>query len=272
TVPRAHAETLESVELSPFTSAPNPDYDQEDQEEDLYYEPPVVQEGTDNVLAAQFQHVLDLEDREPENPLLPEEPAYLQLVEQAVEFGLNVPPPPPIAVVLHPPQPAQVAPPVQPIMAGQGQTAPVGQPAPVVAAAPAMATDKLRGVIPEIFNGDRRKSDRFLRQFNMLMGLNENHEIMITPYYLAMYELSLMRGPNIDDWVDDQVRILRDRHARAQNPVGKDEAVHWDEFNRAFVSAYTATAKKQTAQQKLLALKMFAWDLDSYISTFNHLC
>ena len=92
---------------------------------------------------------------------------YLQLVEQAVEAGLNIPPPLPLAepelqVVVLPEQPqVQVAPIqvpvvfaqplVQPIMAQQAaQQAPVQAPvaAPIQAAqvvAPVATTDKLRG-------------------------------------------------------------------------------------------------------------------------------
>ena len=86
TVPRRRAETLESVELSPFQTAPNPEHDHSDPE-DEYYEPQTstTEQATD-VLAAQFQHVLDLEDREPENPLTPQVPAYLHLVLQSTLF------------------------------------------------------------------------------------------------------------------------------------------------------------------------------------------
>jgi hypothetical protein len=55
-----------------------------------------VAEATTDVLAAQFQHILDIQEREPENLDTPEVPAYLLLVEEAVEAGLHVPPPPPL--------------------------------------------------------------------------------------------------------------------------------------------------------------------------------
>ena len=89
TVPRQRAETLESQELSPFRFAENPDLDQEE-----YFSS--VAEATTDVLVAQFHSVLDIRDREPENPLTPDQPAYLHLVEEAVEAGLNIPPPPPL--------------------------------------------------------------------------------------------------------------------------------------------------------------------------------
>jgi hypothetical protein len=39
----------------------------------------------DPVLTAQLQYGLDIQDREPENPLTPDEPAYQQLIEDAVD-------------------------------------------------------------------------------------------------------------------------------------------------------------------------------------------
>ena len=98
--------------------------------------------------------------------------------------------------------------------AGQQQAAPA---APAQAGQQAGPTDKLRGSIPITFTGDRRKSEKFMQQFNLLWGLNETHEIMTVPYFWAMYVLSLMNGPNINDWAHAQVtmcRGLRPRHLR----------------------------------------------------------
>jgi hypothetical protein len=47
--------------------------------------------------------------------------------------------------------------------AGQQQQA-----APAQAGQQAGPTDKLRGSIPLTFTGDRRKSEKFMRQFNLL--------------------------------------------------------------------------------------------------------
>src|SRR5437588_6302742 len=233
-VPRERASTLESEELSPFRFAYNPDLDP-DQDQEEYFSS--VAEATTDVLAAQFQHVLDIQEREPENPDTPEVPAYLLLVEEAVEAGLHVPPPPPL--VQEEPEQQQEQPDAQPVQPPVLQViipAPVPAPQPILIhqvmaqqaqqqvgqqqaapAAPAQAgqqagpTDKLRGSIPITFTGDRRKSEKFMRQFNLLWGLNETHEIMTVPYFRAMFALSLMNGPNIDDWAHAQVTTLRDR-------------------------------------------------------------
>ena len=95
---------------------------------------------------------------------------------------------------------------------------------------------------------------------------------MTVPYYHAMYALSLMRGPNVDNWVNDQVLKLKEQNTRQQNPIHRDDVRHWDNFNNVFTTAFTDTALEQTAQQKLLAIKMHKNDLDTCIATFNHLC
>ena len=110
-----------------------------------------------------------------------------------------------------------------------------------------------------------------MRQFNVLWGLNETNELFTNPYFRAMYALSLMNGPNIDDWAHKQVQTLRTRSQRAQNPIPRTEEQHWDDFKQAFESAWTDTAKEQTAVQKLMALKMYKNDIDTYISTFENL-
>ena len=86
-----------------------------------------------------------------------------------------------------------------------------------------------------------------------------------------MYALSLINGPHIDDWVHKQVQTLRTRSQHAQNPIPRTEEQHWDDFKQAFESAWTDTAKEQTAVQKPMALKMYKNDIDTYISTFENL-
>src|SRR5882762_10107390 len=206
------------------------------------------------VLEAQLQYGLDIQEREPENPLTPNEPAYLQLIEEAVVAGLNVPSPPPLT-----PQRQQSPAPQPEIMAAPAPTAPVPQ------------TGKLRGETPDIFSGNRKKSETFIRQFNLHLGLNDNHEIMTTPYLRAMYALSLIKGPLVNDWVNDQVVGLRKKVSRVNNPIARTNQALWNDFETAFTNVFTDTAKAQNAHTALEQLTMRGDDLDTYISTFRHL-
>ena len=217
----------------------------------------------EEVLVAQFRNVLDVREREPENPLTPDQPAYLNLVAEAVEFGLNVPAPPPLVQQPLAQNPFFLQNPLQPVIAQ-----PIN---PVMAQAPAPETGRLRGEAPEYFNGNRSEADLFKRQFTIYRGLNANHEIMITPYARAMQFLSLIRGPRVDDWVGDQLQTLTDRATRAANPIAHGEPVHWTELMTAFDAAFTDTAKQQNAHIALQQLQMRKDDLDGYVATFKHL-
>jgi hypothetical protein len=150
------------------------------------------------VLEAQLAYRLDIQEREPENPQAPDQPAYQQLIEDVVEAGLNVPLPPPLVQPAAPQFPAP-----QPIV-----------PAPIMAAA-APATTCLRGKEPDIFNGDRTKSETFKQQFRLYKELNQNNEVMNVPHYRVAYALTFIKGPLVQDWVQDQIDNLVDKdHTR----------------------------------------------------------
>jgi hypothetical protein len=215
------------------------------------------------VLEAQLEYGLDIQDREPENPLTPDQPAYQQLIEDAVAAGLNVPPPPPVV------QPA--APPVAQPAAPQFPAPQPIVPAPIMAAA-APATTRLRGKEPDIFTGDRTKSETFKQQFRLYKELNKSNEVMDIPYYRVAYALTFLKGPLVQDWVQDQIDDLveKTRPTRA-NHLAQNDEVLWTDFETAFDAMYTDTTKKQQAFNKLQHLHMRHDDLDGYVATFKKL-
>ena len=100
---------------------------------------PAQQGQEDPVLEAQFEYVLDIQEREPENPDVPHQPAFLQLVKFAAQQGFPIPAPPPLI------QPAAV----------------------MAAAAPAVNTGQLQDPTPDIFTRDCCKLELFKQQFRM---------------------------------------------------------------------------------------------------------
>jgi hypothetical protein len=135
----------------------------------------------------------------------------------------------------------------------------------------AQAGDKLRGSAPEFFDGSRSKSENFLRQFSIWKGLNEDHQLMVTPFFRVMLALSYMRGPMIQDWVDIQLADLSDKTTRQNNPIQRADEALWNDFRATFEAAYTDTTRQQKAYQQLHQYKMKNSDLDNYIAHFNHL-
>ena len=148
--PRRHPQPLDSSEVTEGTSplvgipqTPHSDKSLSSVEEEGSSEetdspegPPLVQQEED-ILAAQVQYGLDIEERELENPLTPDQPVYQQLIEIAVIAGVNIPSPPPLTLQIQAPILPQQAIPQAPM------------------AQAAQATDpKIRGDPPNYFTGD----------------------------------------------------------------------------------------------------------------------
>jgi hypothetical protein len=66
-------------------------------------------------------------------------------------------------------------------------------------------TDKLIGREPEIFDGDRTKVEGFMTEWNVYRALNDRTRVMATPLECTMLFLTFIRGPNIGNWVNDQI-------------------------------------------------------------------
>jgi Retrotransposon gag protein len=106
-----------------------------------------------------------------------------------------------------------------------------------------------------------------MRDFKIYKIMNPLANIMKQPYVRVAMALSLIRGPKVDDWVDEQLKELE--HKIHSTP--KSDETLWTEFEAAFTSTFTNTAKKEDAYQKLKHLKMKDELVDDYITAFNFL-
>jgi Retrotransposon gag protein len=79
--------------------------------------------------------------------------------------------------------------------------------------------------------------------------------------------LSLIQGPKVNDWVDEQ---LNDLELKVCTMPRSDETL-WTEFKTTFTDTFTDTTKKEDAYQKLKHLKMKDELIDDYIMVFNSL-
>ena len=130
----------------------------------------------------------------------------------------------------------------------------------------------MRGVPPTIFDGTRSNADDFWGQLRRFKMVNQNHEAMKVPYDRVLTALTYMRGPLINDWVDQQEKKLARRiDTSTTNWVVETNEILWTEFETAFLAAWTDTSKKQTAFNQLMRLTMNGWDVDTYIATFDRL-
>ena len=130
----------------------------------------------------------------------------------------------------------------------------------------------MRGVPPTIFDGTRSKADDFMGQFRRFKMVNRTHEAMKVPYDRVLTALTYMRGPLINDWIDQQEKKLAARtDTTKRGHVPETDEVLWNEFETAFLNAWTDTSKKQNAYDQLMRLTMNGWDVDTYIATFDRL-
>ena len=130
----------------------------------------------------------------------------------------------------------------------------------------------MRGVPPTIFDGTRSHADDFWGQFRRFKMVNRSHEAMKVPYDRVLTALTYMRGPLINDWVDQQEKKLASRvDTSTTNWVVETNEILWTEFETAFLAAWTDTSKKQNAFNQLMRLTMSGWDVDTYIATFDRL-
>ena len=145
----------------------------------------------------------------------------------------------------------------------------------VTTATPAQNTPSnggMRGVPPTIFDGTRSKAEDFMGQFRRFKMVNRSHEVMKVPYDRVLTALTYMRGPLINDWIDQQEKKLEARvDTTKRNHVQETDEVLWNEFETAFLAAWTDTSKKQNAYDQLMRLTMNGWDVDTYIATFDRL-
>jgi hypothetical protein len=166
------------------------------------------------------------------------------------------------------------------------QPPPITAPAPIIAptavppmAAPAPApptqtthTGGLRGVPPNVFTGDRSRSEAFLNEFRRYRLLNKNNDIISNPSYRVLTALSYIKGPLVEDWVNERDKTLEKRTNRTlPNSVPDTDEILWTEFETAFKAAWKDGARTQSAYDLLMKLTMKDLDVDTYIATFERL-
>ena len=118
----------------------------------------------------------------------------------------------------------------------------------------------------------RSKADDFIGQFRRFKMVNRTHEAMKVPFDRVLTALTYIRGPLINDWVDQQEKKLAARTDTTKlNHVQETDKVLWAEFETAFLAAWTDTSKKQNVFDQLMRLTMQGWDVDTYIATFDRL-
>ena len=91
-----------------------------------------------------------------------------------------------------------------------------------------------------------------------------------SPYLHINLALSLIRGPNVNDWIQAQIEELCRRLAPGGGFTQDQEAL-WTNFRNTFTAAFTNMTERQQAVTALYNLKMKGDDLDTYVARFHAL-
>ena len=130
--------------------------------------------------------------------------------------------------------------------------------------------DKLSGQQPMIFEGERRKSEAFMQEWNIYRGINRFTPQMMNPFSWVLMFLSFIKGDKVQEWTQGQLCWAVDYIAQA---LGNDNHEYlWDTVADAFYWAFTNITQEVDTQTDIKTLKMKGdHELDDYISTFERL-
>jgi Retrotransposon gag protein/Zinc knuckle len=130
---------------------------------------------------------------------------------------------------------------------------------------------QLKGRVPEIFDGDRTKTQNFMNSFDIFWMTNEDNNVMKIPYKRSTFFLGLISGPKVDDWVNDQACELRAKTTRRNNPIARTDDSLWTSLQTSFKNAFAFTGQIEQAKTDLARLEMEGDDIDNYIAKFENL-
>jgi hypothetical protein len=129
-------------------------------------------------------------------------------------------------------------------------------------------TEKLIRREPEIFDGDRAKVEGFMTEWNVYRALNDRTRVMATPLERTMLFLTFIRGPNVGNWVNDQIRVVS-RHLTSGGH--KTDEFIWDTVIHDFATFFQDIMSAERAEATLNQLKMQGGKLDFYSAEFKRL-
>ncbi len=126
---------------------------------------------------------------------------------------------------------------------------------------------KLVGNPPQVYNGDCKKTQLFMSQWDIYWGLNYTIDIMAQPYTQVLCFLSYIQGEDIQDWVTHELCWLWNKvHA---NWVLPNNPWLWVQMIVHFKNAFIDTMTQARAQNELRKLQMEGGHINEYIAKFK---
>ena len=126
---------------------------------------------------------------------------------------------------------------------------------------------------PEVFNGDRSKTNAFISSLNLHFLVND--QIFHTDTLKKAYALSYMTEGTAQPWAQqEQDRLFGDPDREEEptisvGPTTTAAQETWKEFSKRLRKAFSDVVSKQNAQNKLQTLRQGNQRVDEYVAEFQ---
>ena len=125
---------------------------------------------------------------------------------------------------------------------------------------------ELMGQLPQIFTGDRTKSDDFIEELKAYLRVNRDVAGFNSPIKKVALALTLIKGPQVAGWTRDVGNRLDQL-----DPLTQNLPAIWDRFLEEFFRQFRDTQRANRARIGLGKLSMKSGEIDQYISKFENL-
>lgn len=122
---------------------------------------------------------------------------------------------------------------------------------------------------PDQFDGNHKRTLRFLTQFKRFMLMNDGAMISCNPIKRCTYFLSLIEGSKVKGWTNCSYEWLdKVQNNRALIPFSMTA---WEVLERDFKNAFIDYTEHKCTANELKKLKMKEGCIDKYIAAFEQL-
>ncbi len=122
------------------------------------------------------------------------------------------------------------------------------------------------GIPPLLFNGDRTRTDTFIRELQIYMIANQGVPGFKSPIQCVAIMLTFIKGPQVDGWVEGILEGLKQLH-----PINDNIKYTYLNFLSWFKSQFTDSTKQEVTQASLDWLAFHFLNINQYISDFEML-
>ena len=106
--------------------------------------------------------------------------------------------------------------------------------------------ESLQGKEPFVFDGNRRKTDRFLHELRLYQFVNTTHPMMTNPWQKVAHALTYVNGPDVYEWKRSAENWILSIPA----PSAPNRTIY-DDFEEEFIESWTDTNEPYRAAADL---------------------